>query len=602
MSRRAPNTQDGTPVPTTPLILDLPTSPSFGQTRLDNMPPGSPGGSSRGRSNSAPSIYEVTDDETGEPLAPPHTRAARSKSFGDISPRPQTFRTEMLRIAHMFNSTSVYEHVDYNESDAEWDEGSGSDAYGYEDTDHEDEETKLVKKPVVTYGAQAAKPKTAVAHKGDVLEGKEMRGNNKKKTVFTIFKAFIASGILFLPHGYMLSGWALANIILAIVGFLATYAMHLLLHTKAKLVADGKRVLSFGDIAYYAFGSWGRWAVEVAIFGSQMGFCCAYFAFVGENVHSVIFALADCLAVDKIFIMICLIPVLVPMVWVRRLTYYAITNIIADILIVVPLIYMAITESKHIQTHGIGPNVVAFNWSTFLPFFGTTVYGLEGISMILPIEQAMKEKEKLPMVLNACMLFIVGLMATFGTLSYFTFGDQTASIITLNLGEGPEDNIVVSTIKLAYCVAIIFTFPLMMFPNCKIVERKLFKHERHSGRKWSKNVTRLLLVLICFCIAVVGSDQVDSFVSIVGALCCTPLAFIFPAIFHWKICCTEENSPIFFNHSYRRLMFAYVVDLAIAAFGTLAMFLATGIAISQWINAGAPHAEQCAHEVRHWPW
>jgi amino acid permease len=51
-----------------------------------------------------------------------------------------------------------------------------------------------------------------------------------------------------------------------------------------------------------------------------------------------------------------------------------------------------------VQGRGLGPNVEAFRWSTCLPFFGTTVYSMEGISMIIPIEQSMKKKEDLPKV------------------------------------------------------------------------------------------------------------------------------------------------------------------------------------------------------------
>lgn len=40
------------------------------------------------------------------------------------------------------------------------------------------------------------------------------------------------------------------------------------------------------------------------------------------------------------------------------------------------------------------------------------------------------------------MVFITGLMGVFGVVSYFAFGDQTASIITLNLGDPKEDNLV----------------------------------------------------------------------------------------------------------------------------------------------------------------
>lgn len=92
------------------------------------------------------------------------------------------------------------------------------------------------------------------------------------------------------------------------------------------------------------------------------------------------------------------VPLLAPMVWVRKLKHYAVTNIIADILIVAPLMYIMSYEADMMRERGLGPKVEAFRWATCLPFFGTTVYSMEGISMIIPIEQSMKRKEDLPKV------------------------------------------------------------------------------------------------------------------------------------------------------------------------------------------------------------
>lgn len=40
------------------------------------------------------------------------------------------------------------------------------------------------------------------------------------------------------------------------------------------------------------------------------------------------------------------------------------------------------------------------------------------------------------------MVFITGLMGVFGVVSYFAFGSETASIITLNLGDPTQDSVV----------------------------------------------------------------------------------------------------------------------------------------------------------------
>eukprot|EP01134_Creolimax_fragrantissima_P007668 CFRG7668T1 len=508
-----------------------------------------------------------------------------------------------MRFASQFLSTSVYERVDYNTSDEE--NESGSDAYGY-DEESENEFEDNDEKNLLSVGRRDGDDYGSIpAFAEDISKLKRRKkkwddrsnGSDNKKTVFTIMKAFIASGILFLPSGVAKSGWALSLIILVGLGGLSLWCMLLLLDAKNKLVNEGVRILSFGDVAKHSYGVWGRRVVDGSIFFAQMGFCCAYLAFVGENVHSVLYSMFDCWDVPKEIIMVLLLPILVPMVWVRKLKYYAVTNIIADVLIVVPLVYVLWYESDLVKKRGFGPDIEAFKWGTALPFFGTTVYAMEGISMIIPIEQAMKRPEDLPRILTACMVFIIGFMGIIGVSSYLTFGSDTKAIITLNLGDPTKgDNLIVDTIKLAYCFAIIFTYPLMKFPAVKIVERNLFK-DRRSGKKWSKNFVRMGLVLLCLTVAFVGADKIDNFVAIVGGLTCVPLAFVFPSLFHWKVCCHAPNSPSYFNHSFDKLKMYAWSDMAIFIFGLSAMVLSTSLAIGDWVNAQPKAAEICYHNI-----
>ncbi len=105
-----------------------------------------------------------------------------------------------------------------------------------------------------------------------------------------------------------------------------------------------------------------------------MGFCCAYFAFMGENLSSVITFWSNCQIniPPKLIIILLLIPI-VPMVWVRKLKHYALTNIIADICIVGPLFYIMYLCANQLSEVGVGPNVENFKPATFWPFLG--MYG-----------------------------------------------------------------------------------------------------------------------------------------------------------------------------------------------------------------------------------
>ena len=49
-----------------------------------------------------------------------------------------------------------------------------------------------------------------------------------------------------------------------------------------------------------------------------------------------------------------------------------------------------------------------------------------------------------------------------------------------------------------------------------------------------KNNSRTLLVVFTVCVTIMLGDKLDKFLSILGALTCTPIAFTFPALFHLK--------------------------------------------------------------------
>ena len=49
-----------------------------------------------------------------------------------------------------------------------------------------------------------------------------------------------------------------------------------------------------------------------------------------------------------------------------------------------------------------------------------------------------------------------------------------------------------------------------------------------------KNNSRTILVFFTVCLTIMLGDKLDKFLSILGALTCTPIAFTFPAMFHLK--------------------------------------------------------------------
>lgn len=85
------------------------------------------------------------------------------------------------------------------------------------------------------------------------------------------------------------------------------------------------------------------------------------------------------------------------------------------------------------------PSYVAFNE---LPmFFGTAIFALEGIGVVMPLENNMKTPTHFigcPGVLNSGMAFVVSFYAFTGFFGYLKYGTETQGSITLNL---PQDEV-----------------------------------------------------------------------------------------------------------------------------------------------------------------
>lgn len=69
-------------------------------------------------------------------------------------------------------------------------------------------------------------------------------------------------------------------------------------------------------------------------------------------------------------------------------------------------------------------------------FFGTALFAFEGVALILPLRNAMKQPEKFSSrfgVLNVTMVGITTIFVITGFISYLKWGEEVQGSITLNL-------------------------------------------------------------------------------------------------------------------------------------------------------------------------
>ncbi|KAG1222239.1 hypothetical protein G6F35_005435 [Rhizopus arrhizus] len=352
------------------------------------------------------------------------------------------------------------------------------------------------------------------------------------KAMFMFLKAFIGSGVLFLPKAFQNGGLALSIVLMVIIAAICLVAFQRLVNTQLSIGG------SYGDVGGILYGQWVRFIVLFFIVISQIGFVCSYFIFVSGNLVNAVDVLSNCTSniAEKYYIWFPLI-ILIPCALVRHIARLSFTIILADILILFGLICVIYFTADQLKNVGIGPNIAAVNPQNFALMIGTATFSFEGIGLIIPIVESMKRPEKFPLVLTLGMCIVTVIYILIGTLSYLAYGDKIQAAVIYNF---PSDNKLTITIELLYSLAICLTAPFMLFPALKIIENGIFGRFG-SGKdsmavKWSKNMYRVIISIVCAAISFgVGGDNLDKFVSLVGSVACVPLCFIFPGMFHWKM-------------------------------------------------------------------
>jgi solute carrier family 36 (proton-coupled amino acid transporter) len=79
------------------------------------------------------------------------------------------------------------------------------------------------------------------------------------------------------------------------------------------------------------------------------------------------------------------------------------------------------------------------SWGTLPLFFSTVIFAMEGIGVVMPVENSMAKPQHFlgcPGVLNTAMATVIVLYSVIGFFGYVRFGDEVKGSVTLNLPEG----------------------------------------------------------------------------------------------------------------------------------------------------------------------
>jgi len=356
------------------------------------------------------------------------------------------------------------------------------------------------------------------------------------KTFFTLIKAFVGTGIMFLPRAFGSGGILFSTLAMVSLSAITMVAFHLLL--QCKLHYGG----GYGEIGRAIAGPKMRTLILFSIALSQLGFVCTGIVFVAENLLTFFNAVTDGHSPFTTTSLIALqLVILVPLAWIRNIAKLGPVALLADACILVGVSYIYWFTSTSLAADGIDKTVVLFNPRQYTLTIGAAIFTFEGIGLILPIQSSMAQPHHFEPLLGAVMAIITVVFTSVGALCYATFGERTRIEIIDNF---PQDSPLVNAVQFLYAVAVLVGTPVQLFPALRIIEGRIFGHMR-SGKgslrtKWVKNAFRLGVVVVCGLVSVAGTGNLDRFVALIGSAACVPLVYVYPAYLHWKGVATKR--------------------------------------------------------------
>lgn len=336
---------------------------------------------------------------------------------------------------------------------------------------------------------------------------------------------------------------------------------------------------SYASLMGKAYGKKGTMLVRLTIVAQQCGICLTYFVFVATNAKELVeFAMPSVAAPSLATLCIAQVAVYVPIACVRNVQNFAYFNLLANALILYALLVLTVFASFRVVRRGAAhtlDHLTLFNPTCFYLFIGTSAFVYEGsAALIVPLQEAVRDDlqaQFAPLYLKTMML-IVFVYIAFGVVNWAAYGSSTETVLTVNLPDGAWK----ASVQLAYLVAVMFTFPLQLFPAVQIL--KSLVHKLHSIRRKASlfrtvsaattgsqraeyepvpvhhgstaddvvkanqqtrrlegNVARGVLVVLLAGVSVLEVHSLDKLVALIGGLLGIPLAFVYPLVIHLRL-------------------------------------------------------------------
>lgn len=366
------------------------------------------------------------------------------------------------------------------------------------------------------------------------------------ETLLHLLKGSLGTGILAMPKAFYNAGYVVGLIATVVIGLLCTYCMRILVLSEYELCkrrrvpsmtypATAEAALTEGPVFLRPLSKASIHIINTFLMIYQMGTCCVYLVFISKNLQ---LGLSTYFNLElEIYMAILLLP-LILVNYIKNLKFLAPFSTLANAIMFAG--FAIILYYIFRQPLSFTNRVTVGEVKNFPLFFGTVLFALESIGVIMPLENEMKNPRSFMKpcgVLNIAMGVIVTMYAALGFFGYIRYGSEIAGSITLNL---PTQESLGIAVQLLLAIAIFFTHPIQCYVAINISWDEYLSPllEKYRYKLFWEYVVRTAIILVTFGLAIT-IPELDLFISLFGAFCLSGLGLAFPAIIQlcafWKV-------------------------------------------------------------------
>jgi proton-coupled amino acid transporter len=392
--------------------------------------------------------------------------------------------------------------------------------------------------------------------------------------------------MLALPLAFNKAGYGVGSVFLIAIAIITVHCMLLLVASGQALSRRLKiQALEYGQVTQMAFLNlkwkninFGCCRVRSSTFGfiskivvniflaiTQFGFSTVYFVFVASTLQYLVKNIPYIeYEIDiRFWIIIVLVPFAL-ITYIRDLRtlapFVAVANVCLLFVVLVILIdavyrfatkraavnceqkdFNITVDPSHAMVCGINPWPLSLN-DLFI-FFGVAVYTFEGIGFVMPLENKVTKPQYFKPVLIAGMTTVATVYFVMGMVGYFAYGKCSNANLTFDL---QSDNVWwkslyhITQLYIAFTIymshALQFYVPMDFIEPPILLKLGLFETEGNRRKEMLKFLTQISIrtpiVAIMCGVALITPNNLSDYISLVGAMASSALAFIFPPLLH----------------------------------------------------------------------